>query len=99
MILFSIVSLDLMRVRARVGRPQFLKLQLICALSHNALSWIDTADNRNLVTVLIAGHDIAAVKLLTRAQDVDDLLSFVIENGFLGYKQDPLLSPTPRRRL
>src|SRR5947207_8355129 len=73
----------LMRMRACIRGPQFLQLELICALCHDALTGFDARDNRDLVAILISHHHVAALELLARSEHVNDLFPLVIQNRFL----------------
>ena len=80
-----------MRVRARIRRTQLLQLQLIRALRHDALAGFDSGDNGDLSSILVADNDIAALKFLAGSEDIDDLLSFVIQDRFFRNQKDSRL--------
>ena len=75
-------SLHLVRMRAGVCGPQFLKLQLIGALRHNALSWLQARTQSRLWRHIRHRYHVSSFELFARTEDVHDLLAFVIQYGF-----------------
>src|SRR5262245_52373359 len=75
----------------RVCRLQFLQLQLIRTLRHDALARPDSGHNRHLAPIFIASYHVAPLKLLARDQYVNDLFAFVVEHGLPGHEHDTLL--------
>src|SRR6266436_943814 len=91
--------LYLMRMRSRIRRLQFLKLQLIRTLSYDSLSMLNPRKNRDLVPVLVPHNHIAALKLLAGPQHVHDLLAFVIEDRLFRNEKHVLFFTGPEPQI
>src|SRR5688572_14014825 len=76
--------LGLVCMRTSVGRLQFLELELIRALRYNALAFVETGQDGDLIAHLVSHADFASFKLLTGEQHVDDLLTFVLQHSLFG---------------
>ena len=61
--------LDLVRVRAGIGGPQFLKFELIRALGDNAFSGFDAGEDGDRSAVLVTEHDVAPFELFAGQAD------------------------------